>query len=246
MPAMVDAATPSVADPITHSSRADETDTRRVCARCGENFPSRDRLFRHLKAFPSHAMEVSGSTIRSGSDPRREGELAFDRYYTLQRVASPDEWRSAFERFKTPLPVSFRANKSSPHHDLAVRRMHRCCQLETIGDDRLCWKIPVGSEMDVGSDADHPGGCDVQPKALLIAAQNLGAVQRQEEVSLLPAMLLAPSAHHAVLDMCCAPGSKTLQDSRARARARAPFRAPFRPPFRPPALSHARARTHAS
>jgi hypothetical protein len=28
---------------------------------------------------------------------------------------------------------------------------------------------------------------------------------------MLPAQLLSPKGHHMVLDMCCAPGSKTLQ-----------------------------------
>jgi len=42
--------------------------------------------------------------------------------------------------------------------------------------------------------------------------QASGEVAQQEAVSMIPALLLCPLApHHRVLDLCCAPGSKTLQ-----------------------------------
>ena len=37
------------------------------------------------------------------------------------------------------------------------------------------------------------------------------ALHRQESGSMVPALLLEPTAHHAVLDMCAAPGSKSIQ-----------------------------------
>jgi len=41
--------------------------------------------------------------------------------------------------------------------------------------------------------------------------QNAGFITRQETVSMIPPVVLAPQSHHAVLDMCAAPGSKTSQ-----------------------------------
>jgi 16S rRNA C967 or C1407 C5-methylase (RsmB/RsmF family) len=38
-----------------------------------------------------------------------------------------------------------------------------------------------------------------------------GFVSRQETVSMIPPVVLAPEPHHAILDMCAAPGSKTSQ-----------------------------------
>lgn len=45
----------------------------------------------------------------------------------------------------------------------------------------------------------------------VVRASELGQLVRQEEVSMLPAILLRPEAHHHVLDVCSAPGSKTEQ-----------------------------------
>ena len=45
---------------------------------------------------------------------------------------------------------------------------------------------------------------------LVVQTEN-GFVSRQEAVSMIPPLLLAPEPHHTVLDMCAAPGSKTAQ-----------------------------------
>ena len=45
----------------------------------------------------------------------------------------------------------------------------------------------------------------------LVAETELGNVSRQETVSMIPPLLLDVQPHHAVLDLCAAPGSKTAQ-----------------------------------
>lgn len=45
----------------------------------------------------------------------------------------------------------------------------------------------------------------------LVAAAQVGAVTRQEAVSMIPVLFLDIASHHWVLDMCAAPGSKTTQ-----------------------------------
>lgn len=39
----------------------------------------------------------------------------------------------------------------------------------------------------------------------------VGRIFRQEKVSMIPVTLLNVESHHLVLDMCAAPGSKTIQ-----------------------------------
>lgn len=46
---------------------------------------------------------------------------------------------------------------------------------------------------------------------LVQRANDSGVLTRQEIVSMLPPLLLGIEAHHAVFDMCAAPGSKTAQ-----------------------------------
>ena len=45
----------------------------------------------------------------------------------------------------------------------------------------------------------------------MIAEAEAGHITRQELVSMIPTLLLDVESHHAVLDMCAAPGSKTSQ-----------------------------------
>ena len=47
--------------------------------------------------------------------------------------------------------------------------------------------------------------------SFLIAETDVGAISRQETVSMLPPLVLGVEPHHKVLDMCAAPGSKTAQ-----------------------------------
>jgi 16S rRNA C967 or C1407 C5-methylase (RsmB/RsmF family) len=45
----------------------------------------------------------------------------------------------------------------------------------------------------------------------LVSASETGAISRQELVSMIPALLLDVQPASRVLDMCAAPGSKSLQ-----------------------------------
>ena len=45
----------------------------------------------------------------------------------------------------------------------------------------------------------------------LVRANDVGDISRQEVVSMIPPLLLGVQPHHKVLDMCAAPGSKTIQ-----------------------------------
>jgi 16S rRNA C967 or C1407 C5-methylase (RsmB/RsmF family) len=48
-------------------------------------------------------------------------------------------------------------------------------------------------------------------REFLVRANEVGAITRQEAVSMIPPLLLDVKPHHRVLDMCAAPGSKTFQ-----------------------------------
>jgi 16S rRNA C967 or C1407 C5-methylase (RsmB/RsmF family) len=58
----------------------------------------------------------------------------------------------------------------------------------------------------VGSGEDHAA-----LHAALVQEHEGGRVTRQEAVSMVPPLLLAPEPHHLVLDACASPGSKTAQ-----------------------------------
>ncbi len=47
--------------------------------------------------------------------------------------------------------------------------------------------------------------------SFLVSETETGNISRQEAVSMVPPLLLDVKPHHAILDMCAAPGSKTTQ-----------------------------------
>ena len=85
--------------------------------------------------------------------------------------------------------------------------------------DRLAWRAGVSRAALCGKDweeqaAQGGGGRSEAVAALhawLLSESELGRVQRQEAVSMVPPLLLDVRPGHRVLDMCASPGSKTLQ-----------------------------------
>ena len=73
---------------------------------------------------------------------------------------------------------------------------------------RLAWQFDISREaLKSGADGD-----DMRRFwAWLVRESELGRVQRQEAVSMVPPLLLAVRRGDAVLDLCASPGSKTQQ-----------------------------------
>ena len=59
-------------------------------------------------------------------------------------------------------------------------------------------------------------------RQFIVAEHDKGNINRQESVSMIPALFLDVQPHHVVLDMCAAPGSKTAQLLEALQSAAAP------------------------
>ena len=86
--------------------------------------------------------------------------------------------------------------------------------------DRLAWRAGVsraalrGKDWEEQSREPGGGGRSEAVAALhgwLLSEAELGRVQRQEAVSMVPPLLLDVRPGHCVLDMCASPGSKTQQ-----------------------------------
>ena len=71
--------------------------------------------------------------------------------------------------------------------------------------DRLAWQV------DIPKDALKKSEHLRQLHAFMVQANEVGAITRQEAVSMIPPLLLDVKPKHRVLDMCAAPGSKTFQ-----------------------------------
>lgn len=151
-------------------------------------------------------MTVSG---RGADLPAVEDSVAFRAFYRAQCLAPAVDWARSLDLLRLPLPASFRLNIASPlAHDA------RAAILRLAGPSlrQVPW-MARGSAF-----ALAPGPPELTPAAaagfaeLLGQCQLSGEVVQQEIASMLPAALLAPvPPDAAVLDLCCAPGSKSTQ-----------------------------------
>ncbi len=106
-----------------------------------------------------------------------------------------------FERFMAvqcePLPVSARINTLKTDRSSLLERLER----QSIKYESFGW-YPLGLRLDL-----------VKPGKLL--EYLLGYIHIQEEVSMVPPLVLDPKPCEEVLDLCAAPGGKTTQISQA-------------------------------
>ena len=172
-----------------------------VCATCSGVFPSRNKLYRHLEE-SGHGKEGS-ATKGDGAAVQCVDNAAFAEYYRRQRVCADDTaWQLAYERFQQPLPIAVRCSLSAPAGRFCAELLARHSQLDAVA---YCDGAFIVDLKRSGS-GPHAGG-----GVVLAAAQEIGALQRQEIVSCLPPLLLDAQPEHIIADLCAAPGSKSLQ-----------------------------------
>uniref|UniRef100_A0A1I7XGH1 SAM_MT_RSMB_NOP domain-containing protein n=1 Tax=Heterorhabditis bacteriophora TaxID=37862 RepID=A0A1I7XGH1_HETBA len=156
-------------------------------------------------------------------------------YYRQQELIPPEEWEAFRSTIQTDLPVSFRIqgchkDREQMMHEMEVRFFKPIAE---SGDSSVCEPQPLEwyslyfcisnhcfkfyfrysgayqTPMTRNAVRSHP--ILAQLHNFLVTESELGNLSRQEAVSMIPPLLLAPTSDHIVLDMCAAPGSKTTQ-----------------------------------
>ncbi|CAE7936964.1 nsun2 [Symbiodinium necroappetens] len=123
---------------------------------------------------------------------------AFEEYYKVQQIVAEDSWHEFLETLRRPMPVVVRINRTKPHW----KDLH-----ESFARD--LWWLPL-------SWFPHAWECEAQDydHALRSQCSSLNkaySLRFQESASLLPPLLLKIQPGDLVLDLCAAPGSKTLE-----------------------------------
>ncbi|CAG9464524.1 unnamed protein product [Pedinophyceae sp. YPF-701] len=149
---------------------------------------------------------------------------AFEEYYNRQGIVEETEWEDFMSALRTPLPLTFRINGAGAFAD-ALREKLKEDFLRDFSDEPI--------EVD-GEVIAPPRPLKWYPRELawqlsfsrkqlrkvphlesiheFLKVQNeAGGITRQEAVSMVPPLLLNVRPEHRVLDMCAAPGSKTVQ-----------------------------------
>ena len=200
-----------------------------TCSLCSAAFASRNALFAHLRA--DHAVaqrddESSGfDRDRAAGEARAKFESpALQAYYGAQPGIPAAAWAEAWRLFHTPLPVTFRLNASSRTLGSAWAAVPALARLVGLApEDGIAAADAFAhraSNTAMRVCRRSPRTWEARPRQLLSDLQECGVVHRQELASAIPAELLGVDSSMAVLDMCSAPGSKTLQVGGRRRKRR--------------------------
>ena len=160
---------------------------------------------------------------------------AFESYYRESGVVPEEEWDAFIGTLREPLGVSFRI---TGHHEdpssTSLRNYMEKAHIAHLGglvmDDqpvpppypiawypgRMAWRFDVSRSTLRGKGAlkndDSPAARTLASfHNFLMIETELGAISRQEEVSMVPPRMLDVQPGMVVADLCAAPGSKTQQ-----------------------------------
>lgn len=136
-------------------------------------------------------------------------------FYKHKFAWTTEEWAAFLASLSTPLPMTFRVHRSEPAlsamADYFIKHAPHLSQTVTPVDlFSVAGQRPASPVSMFGCSHDAYHSCpEAEHWARSLHAAN--CVSFQEVVSALPVAVLQPSAGMAVLDMCAAPGSKSLQ-----------------------------------
>ncbi|VDD79465.1 unnamed protein product [Mesocestoides corti] len=165
-------------------------------------------------------------TIKFGAETLKNMDLSnpvFEEYYRKQLSLDESDFELLLQALKTELPVTFRTT--------GFRQQNR--ELLSLLRENYLQSIINKSVTDSAGDVTvvplrwYPGLTAWQINAsrltirksselkelqkFLVSESEAGNLSRQEAVSMLPPLVLDIKEHHAVLDLCAAPGSKSAQ-----------------------------------
>ena len=209
---------PCQGPPCTAPHAAERTSPWATCRRTRRRSRLTPRGGRRRSRRPS---SLSGDAVEAAADGELaetacagDGSALFREYYARQQILQgADDWRHFGQSMRSPLPVTFR-KLALPGREAAAaacwsRGLALIAELERrVGEKgrELKWcdgfQIPLAKQQL----RSHESAEVKAVQSWLVDATEKGLVLRQELVSMLPAVLLGVSPHHAVLDLCAAPG----------------------------------------
>ena len=172
------------------------------------------------KARPNKIPKVEG--VRGDWEPIAKENPHFEAYYKALGIIPEAEWETFMSYMRVDLPATFRVvdsrGDSAFLNNIMINQHFSklegliidgkpCSQPERIPwyPNGLAWQVDMSRPMLRNSEELF------SLHQFLVSEVERGSIARQEAVSMIPPLVLDVKPHHNVLDMCAAPGSKTLQ-----------------------------------
>ncbi|TKR93807.1 hypothetical protein L596_008197 [Steinernema carpocapsae] len=146
---------------------------------------------------------------------KKDNQKLWD-YYKAQGLIPEAEWHQFVQCLKDDLPTAFRVQGCHRELDAFIDMMKdrffdKIEETEGVHKPhQLPWlKSAFQTRMPRSMMRSNPALKELHN--FLVTEAEIGNISRQEAVSMLPPLLLDVQPHHKVIDVCAAPGSKTMQ-----------------------------------
>lgn len=156
----------------------------------------------------------------SWSEAVRESDK-WETYYKALEVIPEAEWDDFKKHCQDNLPLTFRITGSRAHaHEIKQNFIqNHVSKLQDVEFEGVklapknlsYYPNQLGWQIDVPKSVIKKHEQFAATQRFLVLETEVGNISRQEAVSMIPPLLMDVKPHHAVLDMCAAPGSKTAQ-----------------------------------
>lgn len=162
---------------------------------------------------------VKGERTKEAEEQKHNKQ--FVDYYKYMGIVDEEEWDKFYACLKVPLDICFRINTIDK--DRETTRKHLFSMIADLAaDEETRMMIPAEvmwyPERETVFCFNELSRVELRknPKLkafhqFLVRETETGRTFRQEKVSMIPVTLLDVQTDHSVLDMCAAPGSKTIQ-----------------------------------
>lgn len=154
------------------------------------------------------------------TDVERENEK-WEAYYKAIDIIPEEEWETFKKHCRTDLPLTFRITGSRAHANEVNQKFldDHVAHLKDVEFEGLplapkniaFYPEELGWQLDVPKSVIRKNAEFAKTQRFLVLESTVGNISRQEAVSMIPPLFMDIEPHHAVLDMCAAPGSKTAQ-----------------------------------